>query len=365
MSENKNISLSTSVKISWIQFICSLIVITDHSFDYLGFGNSQMNSLSSIIYFVTQMLTSSFTSIAMPTFFVLSGFLMFKDWNSRKSTSDWYLGKIRSRIKSLVVPYFLWNLIWTIAFIAMGIFGKIDNNIDTSITLANIFRGIVLAKYNEVFWFMQVLILYVVLSPLIGYILNSRIGMICLFFLSLLAANVIPIGNVLGRFIIIQTYYNLFFYCLGAYLSINKSDYINKCYSKWHSLISVGVITIVLALIRCSKGMHVLRLPNYIVMVICLIGVYSFWIVVDFVRNCKVYYFVKYSFMNYALHKPVQQFYNKIVAMLFKPTLAGYLVNLLGGGIITVGFIIVFVKIASKLTPRLLEILNGGRKISA
>ena len=364
MYEKRNISLSTSAKIAWIQFICSLVVIMDHSFDYLGFGNSEMNFLSSVVYWLTQMLSKSFIWIAMQTFFVLSGFLMFKDWNGRESTSDWYLRKIKSRVKSLMIPYFLWNLIWTIAFITMGIFGNIENNIDTTISFSNIFQGIVLAKYNEVFWFMQALILYVVLSPLIGYVLNSRWRVIFLLLLSFLAADVFSLKNILGKFAIIQVYYNLFFYCLGAYLSIRQSDYINKCYSKRQSIISFGRIIIVLILLRYSESIDVHWFSSYIIMGICLIGVHSFWIAIDFTRNCKVYHFVKYSFMNYAIHKPIQQLYNKIIAMISKPTLAGYLVNLLGGGIITVGFIILFVKIASKLTPHLLEVLNGGRKIS-
>lgn len=43
MDEKASISILTSKKIRWTQFICSLIVIMDHSLDYLGFGNSKMS----------------------------------------------------------------------------------------------------------------------------------------------------------------------------------------------------------------------------------------------------------------------------------------------------------------------------------
>ena len=212
MSQKKNINSSTSIKISWIQFICSLIIITDHSFDYLGFGNCKMDIVSSIIYFITQMFSSSLTWIAMQTFFILSGFLMFKDWNERKSTSSWYFKKVKSRTKSLLIPYFLWNIIWTFAFIAIGLSGTIENNIDATISVSNIFHGIVLAKYNEVFWFMEVLILYTTISPLIGHLMSAKHGIVYLVLFSFIASNLIPLKDVLGEFVIIQTYYNLFFY---------------------------------------------------------------------------------------------------------------------------------------------------------
>ena len=116
-----------------------------------------------------------------------------------------------------------------------------------------------------------------------------------------------------------------------------------------------GVLLVALILIQCSKRMDILPLPNCIVGIICFAGVFSFWIMIDFIKHFKVYNFVHYSFMNYAIHKPIQQFYNKIIAMCFKPRLTCYLINLYGGGVITVFFILAFVMIAFKLNPRYLN----------
>ena len=51
--------------------------------------------------------------LAVPAFFAISGYLFF-DWQG-KFTKDVYAQKIRKRVKTLLVPYLLWNLIvWAV-----------------------------------------------------------------------------------------------------------------------------------------------------------------------------------------------------------------------------------------------------------
>lgn len=353
---------STSKKISWIQFICSIIIITDHSFDYLQFGDNQVTFIDKLIYFISQMLSSSFTWIAMQMFFVLSGYLMYRDWNDKRSIGDWYAKKIKGRIKSLVIPYFLWNGIWAIAFIASEVISG-EYSADPQVLIYNLFKGIIFAQYNEIFWFMQILIFYVIISPLFGYAMSSKYRILYFLLCSLVATNTIPIKQFLGGFNTIQNYYNLFFYCFGALIAIRGGNFINKRSSKFQANVSLLILLIILIILRVSRGIKILEISNYWMMILCIVGTYSFWTIFDFTRNLKVYNFVKYSFINYAVHKPVQQLYNKIIAICFAPSVVSYIINLYGGCLMTLIFIYIFVQVMLKIVPKFLITLNGGRAI--
>ena len=62
------------------------------------------------IYNVTGVLLSHvLTHIAVPTFYLISGFLFFI--NFQKWSWEGYKKKLSSRIKTLLVPYLLWNAI--------------------------------------------------------------------------------------------------------------------------------------------------------------------------------------------------------------------------------------------------------------
>ena len=61
------------------------------------------------------------------------------------------------------------------AFIIVGLSlptNILSNNIDTHLTINNFIDGVFFAKYNEVFWFMKALIVFVLLYPIIGIIVH-------------------------------------------------------------------------------------------------------------------------------------------------------------------------------------------------
>lgn len=57
-------------------------------------------------------VSQTLCKVAMPTFFVMSGYLFFAnvtEWNAKT-----YLGKLRRRVKTLLIPYIVWNLLMAI-----------------------------------------------------------------------------------------------------------------------------------------------------------------------------------------------------------------------------------------------------------
>ena len=58
-------------------------------------------------------------TFAIPIFFFFSGYLFFK---TGKISPDVYLGKIGRRLQSLFIPYILWNLLYLLLAIIVGLF---------------------------------------------------------------------------------------------------------------------------------------------------------------------------------------------------------------------------------------------------
>ncbi|WP_071997186.1 acyltransferase family protein [Anaerovibrio lipolyticus] len=102
---------SLSVKLRWTQFICAIVVVSDHAFDYIHYVHQEKYIVDNIFFYLIYMFTSGLTRIAMPMFFCISAFLLYKDWNDSTSIIQRYLYKLKSRSVSILSPYLVWNTI--------------------------------------------------------------------------------------------------------------------------------------------------------------------------------------------------------------------------------------------------------------
>jgi len=72
-----NISTQASNKLVWVQFCASVVITLGHSFNYINF--SPQGSTELFVATIVLITTQWATNIVMPMFFVISGFLLFKD----------------------------------------------------------------------------------------------------------------------------------------------------------------------------------------------------------------------------------------------------------------------------------------------
>ena len=62
--------------------------------------------------FIGVFVTNVFTAVPVPLFMMISGYLYFNKCNlSEGFGREVYINKTRSRIKSLLIPYLIWNLL--------------------------------------------------------------------------------------------------------------------------------------------------------------------------------------------------------------------------------------------------------------
>lgn len=232
--------------------------------------------------------------IAVPTFFFISGYLFFVNIET--------FNKLKKRIKTLVVPYFLWNLIpiifFTIILLTKYIISGF-NNIDDiknyflslnwrifwdwniwNLERTNIIGMITPSSgpINLPLWFLRDLIVMIIITPLLYVLLNKKLIPIILF--SIL------------YFLNIPLYFDglsntaLFFFSLGSYFSINKLDLIKVIsYYKLY-LIPISFILLIFTTVYDGRYTFVgnILYPFYI-----LSGMFSMFIISNYFVNIKGY----------------------------------------------------------------------------
>jgi len=258
-----------SATINLLRFPLALMVIFIHmSPSVINLIDADFSVLSGhAIYNVTGILLSHvLTHIAVPTFFFISGFLFFN--NFQKWSWEGYKKKLNSRIKTLFIPYLLWNTIPFILFAlsmtaGVVIKGNPIEKVRTFIT-ANNWRIIydchewntnyinwlgenlrMTGPYDLPLWFLRDLIVVTILTPIIYYVIK-KFG---LFVISILfVAYISRIWTLLPGFSITA----FFYFSTGAYFALNKMNIIQ--FVEKYKLLFVPICMILLVATTIYDG---------------------------------------------------------------------------------------------------------------
>lgn len=177
--------------ITWLKAFLCLAVVIIHTPSGLIHTTTENPELfyTPVPEYLTQL-----ARIAVPLFFAISGFLFFR---SGKLSLDEYFYKIKRRLKSLLIPFFIWNFYGIfVLFCSATFFFFILNNSDRVETFSN-FSGTDWINFflgfenrdgrnvpaNTVLWFIRDLMICIVASPII-YQFIKRTKLIGLIFLA-------------------------------------------------------------------------------------------------------------------------------------------------------------------------------------
>lgn len=228
--------------IEFLRFLCAALVVLRHSagavaLPSVGGGNSYK--------FIVALFTNGITEICVPTFFLISGFLFY----SKLENWDWhvYKSKLKSRAKTLLLPYVSWNII---AFIALGLllilrtkdmqpFGSLWNENGGMQLFWNCARkgaeagSVNLVGYtmytgfplNGPLWFVRDLIILAISSPIYYYLVKKLgLGWLLITFIAYVTRVWIPYE---GLGIV-----GIFYFSVGAYLRIKGKGLISTFYER-------------------------------------------------------------------------------------------------------------------------------------
>lgn len=318
---NKNDEYSLSQAITWLRFPLALLVILIHVnpqnrdiFTPISTINLQHLSIENI-YSIIGRFGYYFAEIAVPFFFFTSGYYFFyklKEWNY-----DTYSKKIKKRIKTLLIPYILWNILTLFFLFLTKTLGVIIQNkpVEDFLIFVNDFRwseifwnystwsigklsilGISTQMYGPILlplWFLRDLIVVTfIFSPIIYY----GIKYLKLFFIFLLCVACLS-----GISILNMKFIGLFFFSIGSYFSINHTNILSIA-KKYHNIFLIfSIISLILCVYFDENALSSVFLLSYRIIGILLI----LYIALYLLRNKLVFIhknLSKTSFFVYALH---------------------------------------------------------------
>lgn len=368
-----------SLTIDWIRFPMALFVIYIHEnpiitkLDLINLKLDSVffNNLFSIIF------CKLIGQICVPCFLFFSGYLFFsKIYNFNKII---YFSKLKSRFKTLIIPYLLFNIL----YIAIVLILSIDSNIDfnnyileltknwhkvfwnfnTWGTTYNIFNEPVIRSgpYLTPLWFLRDLIILIIISPII-YIITKYLNKY--FVVILLILYLFKIFINLEPFIYRSFIVSLFFFTFGSYLAINKKNIIIEFRRYKYLFLFIFLVSLISSIFYYNDTKYHYLLPLFIISgIITIVNYVSLGFQKKILNLNPI--LSKSSFFIYCIHPILFLSYSmkitKILFLLILDSNNAVLATFLISPILCCSIIYFIYKLMLLKTPKILYLLTGNR----
>ena len=324
-------TLSDKIKIA--SFICTIMVIFRHSRNLQAFGISDESYCTYI-----EGIFSKMTELAVPYFFLVSGFFFFSQSYYRPAS---YKSMISKKIRTLLIPYLIWNLI---GFAVFAVAGQTDFE---DWWYAYIIK-ILGSAWDGPLWYVRDLMTMMLLIPLYGWIMDwgkwwlHAVSLIVLFHLWVpVSCNWV-------------SYESMLFFFLGGVLR------------RWPAIVNykiqkmtLGVLTVLWA-IRCIIFPFTWFMNKYTI----LLGIIVFWQLLDYlpekIRD-RCLSFAPFSFFIYVAHIFIVKIIKQGINYVFHGNDFAALVTYLACPFLTAVLLYYWGKKWEKLSPTTYHTVTGYR----
>ena len=183
------VSAEASQKIKNMSVICAMLVVTIH----VGWPKDVICPT----WFINELVTQGIARIAVPFFFVVSGFFLAAHFDER----GWWARETKKRIRSLVVPFLVWSLLAYVLLAPLSIVADLiaHRPFGTNLTLADgrwiNLLGFDLDKTPHLtpLWYVRCLFFFVLLSPLFKIAVHRfRLGWLIFAFIVTTVFSALP-----------------------------------------------------------------------------------------------------------------------------------------------------------------------------
>lgn len=355
-----------SKKIKILSLIAMMLVVLLHSVcvdKRVVEGVSLManNNYNSFIQFF---FSYGVTRIAVPLFFLISGYLFF-----RNITGKWseFKNKYKSRFFSLVIPYLLCSVLSLLAVTIIN-YHRTHTIFFSFVPLKHIMVYIFLDPIAFQLWFVRDLIVLVAFSPIIYYLVK-RIKVLPIIFLFVWVFGSIylekPVFVVHGMRLTDDILSATTFFVCGAYFAIhNQPIVLKQKASMMFFYLWIVVLLIKTTLLSCFvENVYLINVLHQLSIIIGVVGV---WNMYDFVakkiNNNVLQWTSQYTFIIYVFHGPYLLDY--LQRLIINMMNQGQFANLVAYFGSVIGAIIVSVAVGyclKKTIPSFYKILTGNR----
>lgn len=373
-----------SKSLDLLRFPLALVVLTIHVFTTDGLtihGQTvtfeNMPLMLEVNYFIDGFLRGQ----SVPVYFFISGFVFFL---GVELTKEKYLQKLKNRVRTLFIPYVLWNLLAFVLLLIyfLPVFSSLFpglHNSTLNLTLSSFgdlfwnnkgdmivhsvmsettLDGTGIYPIDVPLWFVRDLMIVVLCTPLL-YAIIRKTGFyfICLLGLLWFFLSYMELGHVN------QLLVAFFFFSWGAYMSINKKDMIAE-FKRFFipSMILYPVLSLlyVFAVHYCADACVTIKRLNVLVGLFFAYNI-SAWLLTR--GTCKVSSFLAgASFFIYVSHCLICGNVLKGLFVILSPrTQVGMLVIYILTIVLTVAFLLGVFYMLRRYFPAFLKIIAGRR----
>lgn len=306
----------TSLQIEALRFPLIVGIV----FIHMGANYSDLivNSTASSLFmfrFVIHLISFVVLSSAVPLFFVISAYLFFVGF---KPTYDSYVGKLKSRIVTLFIPYLIWNLsyllfkliIQTNQMVAAIIGGTSKRIADYQFfDYYDALSGMTNFPISYQFWFIRDLMIMVCLAPIVWWAIKKFSWLLVICFMIIWTIDLERIANIHNE--------SWLFFSIGCLIAQKNFDIQISQGLQYRLLIAYAILACMIAGFYVA-GVHLLPVFGKLA---TLVGVAGIWYASSliFKRN-KINDFVirmsAYSFFIFAAHEPLLGIVAKVIRKL-------------------------------------------------
>lgn len=225
-----------------LRFPLMILVVYAHMVSFETSKISLTFSIDHFSIFIKELLSNNLGRLPVPCFFLFSGYLFFlKVYNWNKEI---YKSSLIKKIKTLLVPYLLWNTIYIVIIILKNLvfknFGLSQDENYTYIAGTPFYQLLTDPVYFA-FWYIRDLLIMILLTPIFYFLIKKLdflfLVILCVFYLSTLEIPYFKFNST-----------SVMFFGMGAFFGIKKIDFVSLSIKYNNEIIVVSTILLLLSL---------------------------------------------------------------------------------------------------------------------
>lgn len=353
---NNDLDRKQSVVIDAMRFPLIVLVVFIHVLSDIKIITWDLKNFDSYI-FISELISHNIARIAVPCFFLISGYLFF--YRIEKLTITVYISQLKKKAKNILIPYLLWILFFIVVVL-------IKNLIITHIGFKSDWYYGYIKQHkiptlfwdpiNYPLWYLRDLFSMIIFSPIIFYAVKYTKYLLPIILQTLFILGIET--HIPGLSIV-----SIAFFSTGAYFAIFKKNILEIC-------LKIRWITHPLSFIFLCLSVYYNGRPNQTIFLhlFILFGIASLFILTNRALETK---FIsknlslsKYVFFIYVSHAIVLYLFNIFAVKLISTYEFSDIVLIIiyfSLVSVTIYSCILIFKTLEKYTPKILSFVIGGR----